>query len=59
MPKPKKTEHAGAKNGGGFWGTREEAKTLSKRQRRVNSKKIIRDEKKSVQSVCSAPAKRK
>jgi hypothetical protein len=25
-----KTEHAGAKNGGGWWGHREEAKALSR-----------------------------
>jgi hypothetical protein len=30
MPKQKlKTEHSGAKNGGGHWGKRHEAKTLS------------------------------
>jgi hypothetical protein len=29
-----KTEHAGAKNGGGHWGSREEAKELSKVARR-------------------------
>ena len=26
-----KTEHSGAKNGGGFWGNREEAKKTSKK----------------------------
>lgn len=41
VTKNKKTEHAGAKNGGGHWGTREEAKTLSKRLRRKDSKRII------------------
>jgi len=30
-----KTEHAGAKNGGGFWGHREDAKQQSKRIRRA------------------------
>jgi hypothetical protein len=29
-----KTEHAGAKNGGGHWGTRAEAKQHSNRRRR-------------------------
>lgn len=29
-----KSEHNGAKNGGGFWGKREEAKTASKTLRR-------------------------
>lgn len=31
-----KSEHAGAKNGGGFWGSRKEAKQISKRVRRQN-----------------------
>ena len=44
MTKDKKTEHAGAKNGGGHWGTREEAKTLSKKARRINNKKDIKQE---------------
>jgi hypothetical protein len=29
-----KTEHAGAKNGGGFWGTRADAKQVSNKLRR-------------------------
>lgn len=33
-----KTEHTGAKNGGGFWGTRAEAKKMSKRARREADK---------------------
>lgn len=33
-----KTEHAGAKNGGGFWGYREEAKSLSRKARRLQSR---------------------
>lgn len=41
MSKVTKTEHAGAKNGGGHWGKREEAKKLSKKSRRKNSKKEI------------------
>lgn len=44
MGKKLKTEHSGAKNGGGHWGYREEAKSLSKSARRRNSKKIIQDE---------------
>jgi len=37
-----KTEHSGAKNGGGYWGTREEAKKISKKLRRANAKNLIR-----------------
>lgn len=44
MAKKLKTEHAGAKNGGGHWGKRVEAKTLSKRTRRANSKQIVKTE---------------
>lgn len=40
----KRTEHAGAKNGGGAWGKRADAKKISKRLRRLNSKKEIRRE---------------
>jgi hypothetical protein len=36
-----KTEHNGAKNGGGFWGTRSMAKKLSKRLRRIAAKKEV------------------
>ena len=39
-----KTEHNGAKNGGGFWGPREFAKKFSKKQRRRNDKKEIRED---------------
>ena len=42
MTKNKKTEHAGAKNGGGHWGGREEAKSISKKARRINNKKDIK-----------------
>ena len=35
------TEHNGAKNGGGFWGTRRIAKKVSKRLRRIAGKKEI------------------
>jgi hypothetical protein len=37
-----KTEHAGAKNGGGAWMTRANAKQTSKRNRRENEKQIRR-----------------
>ena len=36
-----KTEHNGAKNGGGFWGARREAKKISKRLRRILGKQEI------------------
>ncbi len=36
--KIRKTEHAGAKNGGGYWGSRHEAKTVSKKIRRSQSR---------------------
>ncbi len=36
-----KTEHNGAKNGGGYYGTRQEAKTISSKVRRVRGRKII------------------
>ena len=39
-----KTEHSGAKNGGGYWGPRTEAKKLSKKLRRERAKREIRDE---------------
>jgi hypothetical protein len=39
-----KTEHAGAKNGGGYWGERVEAKKVSKRKRRENDKRAVREE---------------
>ena len=38
MAKGFKTEHSGAKNGGGHWGTRHEAKKLSKKLRRQKAK---------------------
>lgn len=43
MPTSKKikTEHTGAKNGGGYWGKREEAKKISQKLRRENGKKEI------------------
>jgi hypothetical protein len=39
-----KTEHSGAKNGGGHWGTRKEAKKLSSRIRRINAKSEIKQQ---------------
>lgn len=43
MGKKTKTEHAGAKNGGGFWGKREEAKQVSRERRRQLDKEIERN----------------
>lgn len=37
----KKTEHNGAKNGGGAWMARAEAKKQSKRARRLNGKRVV------------------
>ncbi len=37
-----KTEHNGAKNGGGFWGKREEAKLRSRKKRRQEDKKLTK-----------------
>lgn len=37
-----KPEHSGAKNGGGYWGTREEAKRLSKKARRGEDRAAVR-----------------
>lgn len=36
-----KTEHAGAKNGGGYWGKRAEAKHRCKRLRRKEDRKSV------------------
>ena len=44
-PKNIKTEHSGAKNGGGYWGKREEAKTSSRKIRRANDKKEVKRQK--------------
>ena len=38
----KRTEHAGAKNGGGFWGPRAVAKAGSKKVRRHNDDQRVR-----------------
>ena len=44
MTKKLKTEHSGAKNGGGHWGTRYEAKSLAKKLRRIRNKILIKKE---------------
>lgn len=36
-----KTEHAGAKNGGGYWGKRIDAKLYSRRRRRQQDKRAV------------------
>lgn len=41
MSKPTKTEHNGAKNGGGYWGLRAIAKQYSKKRRRWAEKRTI------------------
>jgi hypothetical protein len=38
-----KTEHAGAKNRGGAWMTRSEAKLAARRQRRQADKRVVAD----------------
>jgi hypothetical protein len=45
-----KTEHAGAKNGGGFWGPRADAKRYSKRARREADKVATGEARTSEQS---------
>ena len=39
-----KTDHNGAKNGGGHWGTRREAKKVSGKLRRKNAKTEIKQQ---------------
>ena len=39
-----KTEHAGAKNGGGYFGKRLEAKTVSRSLRRARDKDVVREQ---------------
>ena len=46
-----KTEHSGAKNGGGHWGDRAEAKRISKKRRRENGKSAIRKETKQIKGT--------
>jgi hypothetical protein len=48
MAKGFKTEHSGAKNGGGaFWGYRSDAKKLSNKARRANGKREARETRES------------
>lgn len=54
MPRKLKTEHGGAKNGGGYWGTRQEAKELSRKKRRVDDQVIVHDQQKDLQSGTGA-----
>lgn len=42
MSRAVKTEHGGAKNGGGMWTTRSDAKQISKKLRRAKDKKLSR-----------------
>ena len=44
MTKKLKTGHAGAKKVGGHWGTRHEAKSLTKKLRRLRNKTLIKKE---------------
>lgn len=39
-----KTEHAGAKNGGGYWGHRNDAKRFSRKARRRREREMLRDQ---------------
>lgn len=41
MAKRIKTEHVGAKNGGGYWGLRVDAKERSRKLRRSHDKEIV------------------
>jgi len=54
VKKNKKTEHAGVKNRGEHWGPREEAKALSKKARRTNSKEIIENERQDLPNVVTS-----
>lgn len=42
MNKALRTEHSGAKNGGGYWGRRAEAKKRTKKLRRHIGKLLVR-----------------
>jgi hypothetical protein len=55
----RKTEHAGAKNGGGYWGKRHEAKMLSKKIRRAQSRQLENSEASEFQSCGQADKKGK
>ena len=50
-----KPDHNGAKNGGGFWGTRLEAKTTSKRIRRFLNKKEAFEQLKEYECCANKP----
>ena len=39
-----KTEHAGPKNGGGYWGLRVEAKKISRKLRRRRNRSAIKEQ---------------
>ena len=39
-----KTEHAGAKNRGGYWGRRADAKRFSRKVRRQREQETLRDQ---------------
>jgi len=43
-----KTEHNGAKNGGGFWGYRQDAKEVSNYLRRVEDRRLEKEANKSM-----------
>jgi len=46
-----KTEHAGAKNGGGYWGRRVQAKTESRIKRRQDDRAAVEEERADVEST--------
>jgi hypothetical protein len=51
----RKTEHAGAKNGRGFWGTRADAKAGSRKVRRVVDRQSAMDGLADVEGDHSGP----
>ena len=53
----RKTEHVGAKNGGGYWGKRHEAKSLSKKIRRAESRRLEESESFEYESNAQANGK--
>lgn len=42
--KATRTEHAGGKNGGGYWGHRVDAKRDSRKRRRVDDRRAIAEQ---------------
>lgn len=50
-----KTEHAGAKNGGGYHGRRAEAKVDSKAKRRANDKHAVQHELRDLEVEAGQP----